>query len=163
VADVNLTAHITAHSALSGNLSGVQVPLSCSISAAAALSAWLTVPDAPAFRRGIRMIAPGGRHFLRRIPFDWIRVGEPYSETVEIAAEVALTAPRLWTDRTGWMRVSIDGGGFESVGDSWDSGVELGAFTEGERITVVIEILVPVGTVIRSEFLPVNLGIGTEF
>jgi hypothetical protein len=58
------------------------------------------------------------------------------------------------------MRVSVGGGGFQSVGSSRATAVDLGAFTAGETKQGVIEIEIPPGADTRHEELALNIGYG---
>lgn len=139
------------------------VPIAGAVEATSSIVGRLNVPEAPPFARGVRLTAPGGMHPIRRIPFDWIRKNIAYTETIEAVAEIGLTGPVLWTDRTGWLRVSVAGGGFQAVGDTRATGVNLGAFTAKQRKSLELEITVPPAAEVRTEFLPLNLAIGADY
>lgn len=161
MADVTLEGAIAGTSTAAGTLSLDQV-LAGAIAGISSVVAILNVPEAPDLIRGIRLVAPGGRHSIRRVPYGWIRRTVAYVEGIEAVAERALTGPVLWAGST-WFRVSIDGGGYIAVGATRATAVSLGAFTEGQRKSLNLELTVPGGAEIRTDLLALNLGIGIDY
>lgn len=109
----------------------------------------------------LRITAPDGAYQLRRIPFDWVQLDTAYTVDVELVADAAVSAGLLWTDRTNWLRADVAGGGLAAVGATRATGLSLGSFTSGQRKTLQLEIKVPALTEIRTDRLPLNLGVGT--
>ncbi|KPJ83947.1 MAG: hypothetical protein AMS19_02580 [Gemmatimonas sp. SG8_23] len=112
----------------------------------------------------LRFLAPDGAHEIRRVPFDWIRPGVPYTESLELEAPDGHPNPVLWTDRVGWLELQVESGPWKAVGNSRSSGVSLGAFTAGQRKTITFRVTVPIGLEGRGGFrdaLPLILEVGT--
>jgi hypothetical protein len=88
---------------------------------------------------------------------------QQYDAATEILADAysaaAVSEFKVWTDTASRMRVFVDGG-WVTVGDSFATAGDLGAFTAGQTKEIKIEITVPSGSGSRHEELPLNIGLG---
>jgi hypothetical protein len=112
----------------------------------------------------LRLLAPDGAHEIRRVPFDWLRPGQAYTQDLELEAPEGHPNPVLWTDRVGWLEVQVAGGPWKAVGSSRASGASLGAFAAGQRKTITFRVRIPGGTEARGGYrvsLPLHLEVGT--
>lgn len=78
---------------------------------------------------------------------------------VDFCSEVATSEFLVWTNATNRVRIDV-GGGYQAVGDSRATAVDLGAFTAGQTKAGTIEVTVPSGSGSRTEELELRIGLG---
>lgn len=125
----------------------------------AGLEALLTGGTDPT-RGPVRLVAPDGKHELRHVPVDWARLGQAYTEDVQVVSDIGHPNPVLWTDRQGWLEASVDGGAYQPVGVNRGQAVSLGALTAGVAKDLTLRVTVPLTETVRTETLALNLGGG---
>ena len=107
----------------------------------------------------LELRAPDGAIELRRIPADFVVVGNSYDFDVEIVATEAHAIALLAAEIAGYVEVST-GGGFSAVPDDVQNGFDLGSFTAGQRKAITLRLTVPGGTSLRKRSIEIPLGTG---
>jgi hypothetical protein len=72
---------------------------------------------------------------------------------------VAVSEFLVWTNATGRIRINA-GSGWVTIGDSFATAGDLGAFTAGQTRAATVEVTVPAGSGSRHEELPLNINLG---
>ena len=158
-----LAAAVAAQSSVAGDLTELGFELSGALRAQAGAIGRLR-GGTPIAVGPLRLLAPDGAHEIRRVPFDWLRPGQAYTQDLELEAPEGHPNPVLWTDRSGWLEVQVAGGPWKAVGSSRASGASLGTFSAGQRKTITFRVRIPGGTEARGGYrvsLPLNLEVGT--
>lgn len=112
----------------------------------------LTHVDHQVRQRGA--VVPMRGHRLGYRAFD-----EATEVLVDFYSAVAVTEFKVWTSTASRIRVNM-GTGWLTVGDTFETAADLGAFAAGETRAGTIEITVPSAAGSRHEELPLNIGLG---
>lgn len=88
---------------------------------------------------------------------------QQYDQATEILVDfysaVAVSEFKVWTNTANRVRIDM-GGGYSTVGASYDTALDLGAFTAGEVRAGKVEVTVPAGSGSRHEELALNIDLG---
>jgi hypothetical protein len=157
---IGIAGTIDAQSTVAGTLTiGMVHQLVGLIAARAGAEAYLTGGTHPTAIGPVRLVAPNGLHEIRRVPFEWIRKGQQYTEALQVVADDGHPNPVLWTDRP-WLEVSVDGGAYQAVGITRAQGVSLGTLSPGVYLDLTLRVTVPATESVRTETLALNIGGG---
>ncbi|HQM37476.1 MAG TPA: hypothetical protein PLN64_00950 [Candidatus Bipolaricaulis anaerobius] len=110
-------------------------------------------------REAVELRAVGAAYEIRHRGLYHVRVNVARSFTLEAVALEAHAGPVLWASE-GWLTVAVNGGAATPVGTDRTTGVDLGAFTEGQVKTLAFVLTIPVGTSIRTKTVELYIGLG---
>ena len=108
----------------------------------------------------LELRAPGAALEIRRIPADFVIVGESYDFEVEVVATVAHAVAEFAFVAAGYLEISPNAGGdFYPVPVDVNGGYDLGAFAAAQRKTYILRFTVPAATPLRTALYGIHLGI----
>jgi len=110
----------------------------------------------------LRLVAPDGTVEVRRVPLSWLQGSQTYTVALEVLATTVQSTAILACDTAGVLEASVAGGGYTAVGTTFATGVDLGAFTAGERKTLTLRATAPAVSSARTKLVNLLLGIGTD-
>lgn len=110
-------------------------------------------------RQAVELRAVGGAYEVRHVDLHHLRVNVARTFTLEAVALEAHAGPVLWASED-WLTVSVGGGAASAVGTDRTTGVDLGAFTEGQVKALAFSLTVPTGTAIRTKTVELFVGLG---
>ena len=71
---------------------------------------------------------------------DHVEKDQAYEINVDLYAETAVDEMLIWTSIDTRMRVNVEAGGYQAVGSTRATAVDLGSFTAGQTKQAVIEV-----------------------